>query len=342
MDSIRVMLYGVGVISSMIAKNLLEKEGVEISCALDIAPGKVGRDLGEVLEIDRKLGVKISEDLDEALSCADVDIAIHATSSRLRQTFPQISSIAKRGVNVISTCEELVYPYEIEPELAKELDKLAKESDVTILGTGINPGFLMDTLVITLTAPCQKINTISVKRVMDAAKRRIPFQRKVGAGLSLSEFETKIERRELTGHVGLEQSIALVAGALKWTLEDIRIGRPEPVVVETTRNHLEGRVEEKEVVGLKQMASGISNGKEVIKLEFQAYLGAAQEYDEITIDGVPKIRERIQPCVHGDIGTVAMIVNNIPRVISAKAGLITMKDLPIPSAVLGDMRYYVS
>ena len=216
MRKVKTVLFGVGAVGSLIAKFLLEKEGVKIVGAIDVAKDKVGRDLGEVLGLARKLGITVSEDVDSVLSKADVDIAVHTTTSFLKDTYPQIASIIKHGVNVVSTCEELSYPYFSEPELAERLNTLAKEHGATVLGTGINPGFLMDTLVITLTTVCQKIERIEAVRVMDAATRRLPFQKKIGAGLTLEEFQQKIEGRQITGHVGLEQSIAMIANALVW------------------------------------------------------------------------------------------------------------------------------
>ncbi|HDD69835.1 MAG TPA: hypothetical protein ENG19_01770, partial [Candidatus Bathyarchaeota archaeon] len=205
MKKVKVTLYGVGAVGSLIAKFLLEKEGIEIVGAIDIAKEKVGKDLGKVLGIGKTLGIKVSNDVNSVLSKEKADVAIHTTSSYLKETYPQIASIISHGVNVISTCEELSYPYLTEPELSKKLDTLAKKHEVTVLGTGINPGFLMDTLVITLTAVCQKIKRIEAVRVMNAATRRLPFQKKVGAGLTVEEFRRKIENREITGHVGLEQ-----------------------------------------------------------------------------------------------------------------------------------------
>jgi 4-hydroxy-tetrahydrodipicolinate reductase len=341
MDEVKVALYGVGAVGSLIAKSLLEKKGVKIVGAIDVAKEKVGKDLGEVLGLNRKIGITISSDVDVVLSKTKPDIAIHATSSYLKDTYPQIVSIVKHGVNVISTCEELSYPYYSEPKIAKELDRLAKKHDVTVLGTGINPGFLMDTLVITLTAACQKIEKIEAARVMDAATRRLPFQRKIGAGLTVEEFKQKIEKREITGHVGLEQSIAMIAAALAWKLDEIRIDPVEPVIAKEPAESEFIKVDAGKVAGLRQTARGIRKGKEVIVLDFQAYIGAKEEYDAITITGVPTIKQRIQPCVHGDAGTVAIIVNSIPKVLKASAGLLTMKDLPVPSAVTEDMRKYI-
>ncbi|MGB9676338.1 MAG: hypothetical protein ACPL0C_04045 [Candidatus Bathyarchaeales archaeon] len=340
MRKIRVILFGVGAVGTLIAKFLAEKDGVEIVGAIDIAKDKVGRDLGEVLGM-KHLGIKISDNIDETLSKVKADVAIHTTTSYLKDTYPQIASLIKHGIKVISTCEELSYPYYAEPKIANELDALAKKYNTTVLGTGINPGFLMDTLVITLTAVCQKIEKIEAIRVMDSAKRRLPFQKKIGAGLTVEEFKHRIESKQITGHVGLEQSIAMIADAIAWKLDRIVTEPVEPVIAKKPVKSQFIEVKAGEVAGLKQNAKGMMQGKEVIKLEFQAYLGAEEEYDAITIRGVPEVRQRIQPCIHGDIGTVAMVVNAIPKVIEARPGLLTMKDLPVPSATLGDLRKHI-
>lgn len=341
MKNIRVILYGVGAVGSLIAKALLEKQGIKIVGAVDIAEDKLGKDLGEVLGLNKKLGVKISKTADSALSKTKADIAVHATSSYLEDTYPQIASIVKKGVNVVSTCEELSYPHLTHPRLAKKLDVLAKKHNVTVLGTGINPGFLMDTLVIALTAVCQKIEKIEAVRVMNAATRRLPFQKKIGAGLTVEEFKNKIENKEITGHVGLKQSIAMIADTLKWKLEKIVTEPVQPVTAKKTVKSPYITVKAGNVAGLRQKAEGVSKGKKLITLDFQAYIGAEEEYDAVTILGVPNVKQKIQPCVHGDLGTVAVITNSIPKVINAPAGLLTMKDLPVPSAAVEDMRKYV-
>jgi 4-hydroxy-tetrahydrodipicolinate reductase len=283
----------------------------------------------------------VSDDVDSLLSKVKADIAIHATSSSLKDTYPQIASIVKHGVNVVSTCEELSYSYYAEPKLAKKLDALAKKYNVTVLGTGINPGFLMDTLVITLTAACQKIDGIEAVRILNAATRRLPFQRKIGAGLTVKEFRQKIENKQITGHIGLEQSIAMIADALAWKLDNVITEPVEPVIAKKSFESEDIKVEVGKVAGLRQKAKGIVKNREVIILDFQAYIGAEEEYDAITIHGIPKIKQKIQPCVHGDTGTTAIIINSIPKVINAPKGLFTMKDLPVPSAALEDMRKYI-
>jgi len=341
MKKVKVALYGVGAVGSLIAKFLLKKEGVSIVGAIDIAKDKIGKDLGEVLGSARKLGIDVTDDADSVLSTVKADIAIHTTTSFLKDTYPQIASILKHDVNVISTCEELSYPHVSEPELAEKLDTLAKKHDVTVLGTGINPGFLMDTLVVTLTAVCQKIEKIEAVRVMNAATRRLPFQKKIGAGLTVEDFQRKIGNKQIAGHVGLEQSIAMIADALKWNLDKIAAEGVEPVIAKKPVESASIKVRAGEAAGLRQRAKGILKNEEIIVLDFQAYIGAEEEYDAVTIEGVPSVRQRIQPCVHGDKGTVAMVVNSIPKVVNAPAGLLTMKDLPVPSATLEDMRKYV-
>jgi 4-hydroxy-tetrahydrodipicolinate reductase len=341
MEKIKIVSYGVGVVGSLIAKFLLEKQGLEIVGAIDVAKDKVGKDVGSIIGFERRLGIKVSNDVDSVLSKTHPDIAVHTTSSYLKDTYCQIASIVKRGVNVISTCEELSYPYETEPKLAKQLDALAKRDDATVLGTGINPGFLMDALVITLTAPCQKIEKIEATRVMNAATRRVPFQKKIGAGLTVEEFKEKMDSKQITGHVGLEQSIAMVASALAWKLDKIEVEQVEPVIANKNVGSKDIKVEKGKASGLKQKARGIMKRNNVISFDFRAYIGAEEEYDSITITGVPNIHQKIQPCVHGDIGTVAMVANMIPKVINAPAGLLTMKDLPIPSATLEDIRKYI-
>ena len=339
--NVRVVLYGVGVIGSLVAKFLLEKKGVEIVGAIDVAENKVGKDLGEVLGLTKRLGVVISSNTNTVLPKTKPDIVVHTTTSFMEKVYPQIAEIVKHGVNVVSTCEELSYPYLSSPSLARKLDALAKKHDATILGTGINPGFLMDTLVITLTVPCQKIERIKVVRVMNAATRRVPFQKKIGAGLSVVEFEEKMQKKIISGHVGLEQSIAMIASALAWKLDKTEVRAVEPVVAKNLVKSEAICVEAGQVAGLRQCAYGIKNVQKVISLEFQAYIGAEEEYDAITIEGVPTICEKISPCVHGDVGTIAMVCNSIPKVINAEAGLMTMKDLPVPSAVVEDMRKHV-
>jgi len=343
MDKVRVVLCGIGAVGRRIAEFLLTKEGVEIVGAIDVAKDKVGRDLGEVLGIEKKLGVAVSDDADVVLSGAQTDVMVHATTSFLKQVYPQIAKALEHGVNVVSTCEELSYPYFANTDIARKLDELAKKHGATVLGTGVNPGFVMDTLPITLTGACQKVNAIKVTRSLDAANRRVPFQKKIGAGLSPQELKQKLEKREITAHVGLEQSMNLIASALGWELDQVKVAPVEPVIAERhVASKVEGgvTVEPGQVAGLRQSGWAIKEGKRVITLDMHAYMGA-EEYELYTIDGVPPINMKNTPCMHGDLSTVAVIVNSIPKVINAPPGLVTMKDLPILSATPEHMGKYI-
>jgi len=341
MPKVRAVLYGIGAVGGLIARELLNRKGIEIVGAIDVGDEKVGKDLGDVIGLGKQLGITISNDVDSVLSQSDADIVVQATSSFLRDVYPQIVRIVRKGVSLISTCEELSYPYTADLKVAEEIDELAKQHKVTVLGTGINPGFLMDTLPIVLTGVCQKVNRIEVKRIMNAATRRVPFHKKIGVGLTVEEFNEKTGRGLITGHVGLEQSIAMIADALGWKLEDVQVNAVEPIIAKKQLSSEAVKVGPGHVAGLRQTAIGIKDGAPIIVLDFEAYIGADEEYDSIMVDGTPEINEKISPCVHGDMGTVAMIVNSIPKVLNAPPGLLTMKDLPIPSAAIEDMRTYI-
>lgn len=341
MEKIRVVIVGIGAIGRLFAKTLLDKQGFEVVGAIDADPTKVGKDLGEIIGVNEKLGITISNDIDTVIKTSKPNVVVHMTSSYLKDVFPQLLQIINHGVNIVSSCEELSYPYVVDYKLAEELDAAAKRYGATILATGINPGFLMDTLVIMLTAPCLKIDYINVIRHMNASTRRGPFQRKIGAGLTIEEFRHKLSTKEISGHVGLEQSIALIASALKVKLDKIITEDVEPILSNKYVKTDYVEVPLGRVAGLKQIAKGIIGGKAFITLNFIAYVGASEDYDAIEIYGIPEIHEKISPCVHGDWGTISMLTNVIPKVLKAPPGLLTMKDITIPHCIVSDVREYL-
>ncbi len=333
MKNVKVVSYGIGVIGRRLAIHLLTKEGVEIVGAVDINPEIVGKDLGEVIG-QKKIGVIIKRDADKVLEETKPDIVVHTTMSYIKQTFEQFEQILKHGVNIISTCEELSYPYATAEgsDYAKKLDKIAKKHGATILGTGINPGFLMDTLPTFLTGVCEQVKTIYITRQMNAATRRIPFQKKIGAGMNIKEFRDAIDNHRITGHVGLEQSIQMISDSLGWELDEIKVEQVEPVILDKNVKSDAIEVPKGYNAGSKQMAYGIKDGKPLITMDFKAYIGAPEEFDSVDIDGVPPIHERISPCVHGDYGTIAITTNMIPQVLNSEPGFKTMVDLPVVHA----------
>ena len=170
---------------------------------------------------------------------------------------------------------------------------------------------------------------------MNSAHRRIPFQKKIGTGLTVDEFKQFVADKTITGHVGLVESGQMIAGGLGWKLDEIKEFPPEPVIAEADITTPYTTVKKGQVLGLKSIATAKKDGKTVITFEFIAYAGNAPEYDAVSIEGTPNINERIEAGVHGDIGTIAMVLNTIPKVLKAAPGLKTMKDLPLPCAELG-------
>jgi 4-hydroxy-tetrahydrodipicolinate reductase len=323
--TIRVLCYGLGPIGLGIARLAAARPGIEIVGAVDVDPAKAGRDLGELLG-GAPTGVVITDRVADAMA-AGPQAVLHATSSSLARVTAQLEELAALGVDVVSTCEELSYPWAAQPQIAAHLDRTAKAHNVTLLGTGINPGYAMDALPLMLTAPCASVRGVRVMRVVDAALRRGPLQKKVGAGLSEAEFAEQV-RAGTVRHVGLPESLAMVAGSLGWALDEVR-DMIEPVIAQGAIVTEFVRVEPGQVAGVRQVASGVRGGAEVVRLELQMYVGAPDPRDEITIDGDPPIHALVPGGFHGDVATAAIVVNALPTVVRAAPGLATMMDVGV-------------
>lgn len=326
--SLRVVQYGCGVIGCSVVKLAAKKPDIDIVGAVDIV--NTGKDLGDVAGLKRKLGIIISDETNKVLLETKPDAVLHTTGSGLESIYPQLGDAIRAGANIISTCEELSYPYYKQCKLATSLDNLAKECRVTVLGTGVNPGFIMDAWPLFMTGVCQDVQSIKVSRIQDASVRRIPFQKKIGAGKTLEEFDKLVEEGTLK-HVGLPESIAMIAAGLGWELDDIT-ETIEPIVAEGEVSSDFITVKSGQATGVKQVGRGLKEGKELITADFQAYLGAPQSYDTVQITGTPNMEVVIKGGTNGDIATAAMVVNSIRRVVDAPPGLMTMKDLPMVCA----------
>jgi 4-hydroxy-tetrahydrodipicolinate reductase len=324
---IRAIQYGVGPIGASVAKLLREKQSVEIIGAIDTDPAKVGRDLGEVVGAsDAPWGVKISANAGEVLGQA-ADVVMHTTSSSLPKVMDQLLACLEAESCVVSTCEELSYPYRTHPELAAKLDAAAKDWGVALIGTGVNPGFVMDKLVITLGAVSQRIEHAKALRIVDASKRRLPLQKKIGAGLSVEEFRARVEEGTIK-HVGLPESVAMVADSLGLAVDEITETIEPKVATERVQTEFL-TVEPGQAAGVHQIARGLAGSKELIYMELQMYVGAKDPADTVTLTGHPNISLTIPGGSHGDIATASVAVNSIPVILSSPAGLRTSRDLPI-------------
>ncbi len=326
MKKIRVVQFGVGPIGASIARLMRQKATLEIVGAIDKDPVKVGRDLGEVAgAADAPWGVIISSE-PHAVLAKPVDVVVHSTSSYLPSVMYELLECLAAGCCIVSTCEELAYPWKKHPDLSKQLDAAAKEEGVALLGTGVNPGFVMDKLVLTLSAVSQRVDWASAVRIVDASKRRLPLQKKIGAGMIPEEFHAQVAAGVIKHH-GLPESIAMVADGLGFDLDDIS-ETINPVIAEEEVRTEFLVVARGQVAGVHQIARGTAAGKEKLFMELKMYVGAKQPSDTIELKGEPSLSLVIPGGTHGDVATAAVVVNAIPAVLAAPAGLRTGRDLP--------------
>ncbi|MEM0204250.1 MAG: dihydrodipicolinate reductase [Nitrososphaerota archaeon] len=330
---VRFVSYGLGPIGSLIASVALTKHGYELVGAIDVSPGIVGKDVGQVLGLNKLMGIKVESNAEAILKDAKPDVVFHATGSYLDKVYDQISlSIAHRA-DVISTCETLAYPYYRYPELAAKLDREAKEHGVSVVGLGINPGFLMDLLPSLLTAPCVKISRIEVTRSLDASKRRKSFQKKIGLGLSQEEFRKKLLSGDITCHVGFSESIFLMASIIGVKLQEVT-ETTVPILANEKISMGDVQIDELHVRGIIGHGIGYLDGVEFIRLRLIAAVGE-QDYEEVKIYGEPNLTWKCSTGTPGDIATAAIVVNSVRRVMEAKPGLLTVKDiLPIACPIV--------
>jgi hypothetical protein len=275
--------------------------------------------------------LKVAGDVGKLLRKTRADVAVLSTGSSLRDVKGQIGTLVKKGLHVISTCEELSFPVPARAGTFRELDALARRKKVSVLGTGVNPGYAMDALALFLTAPCARVNRISVTRVVDAATRRLPLQRKVGAGLNVAQFRRAITEGSVR-HVGLPESVHGIAAGLGWKLD--RVDETlEPAIAPRDLDTEYLRVPAGNAAGIKQSARGYRKDELLISLDLQMYVGAEQPRDHVLIDGVPPIDMTISGGIAGDIATAAIAINAIPKLFAARPGLVTMRDLPVVHAL---------
>ena len=336
MENIKVIVCGLGAMGSGMANMMLQKKGIEIVAAVDSYGGKIGKDLSEVLGVKRQLNIKVSGDFHKVICETKADIAILAIDSFVKTVYPYIKFIVENKMNCITIAEEMAYPFTADMSLAEEMDKLAKENGVTILGTGVNPGFVLDTLIITLSAACRKVHSITASRVNDLSPFGVTVMKTQGVGTTVDEFERGIKDGSIVGHVGFQQSIPMIAKTLGLEIDEI-IETREPIVSNTHRETTYVKVEPGMVAGCAHIGYGMKDGKAVITLEHPQQIHPQNEGidtgDYIYIKGDPDLHLSIKPETPGGIGTIAVAINMIPQVIASSSGLKTMMELPLPHAI---------
>lgn len=332
-----IIQLGLGPIGQGIVRRILARGDYAVVAAVDPAPDKAGRPLAEVAGLSpadpaahHAAKTRVSPNLGEALADASETplLAVHTTSSFLSQVTPQLVEAAEHGLNVVSTCEELSYPWHHHPDQARTIDEAARRAGVTILGTGVNPGFVMDLLPVCLSGAAASVSRVDVERVVDAGSRRGPLKRKVGAGLTPQEFQARVATGTF-GHIGLVESVAMVAAALGWTLTRITSDL-RPKIAQEPYESPDLRVSPGNVLGIDQVAIGLDEqGEERIRLHLQMYVGAPDPNDTIRIQGEPDLELSIPRGTPGDVATMAAVINAIPSVLEASPGLKTVIDLPV-------------
>nr|XP_061804820.1 2,4-diaminopentanoate dehydrogenase-like [Nerophis lumbriciformis] len=319
---------GLGPVGSAIVREVLRRGAGQLVGAVDLDPAKAGQDLGAVIEAGESLGIEVGSDantvLDNTVLCQNKpDLAILTTTSSLERLTPQVIDLVGRGIAVLSTCEELSYPWATRPDLAGEIDRAARAAGVAVLSNGVNPGFVMDFLPSALSTLCRDVRAVRVDRLLDAGVRRQAFQDKVGAGLDLAAFAERAAAGTLR-HVGLRESADMVAAALGWQLDDYREDL-EPVLADAPDR----------ARGTLQVGRGFVAGEERVTLYFRAAVGEQDPHDRIVIDAEPPIDSTIRGGVHGDLATHNVVINAIPALLAAQPGLRTMLDLATPGCRAG-------
>jgi 4-hydroxy-tetrahydrodipicolinate reductase len=343
-DPVRVLVLGTGQMGAGIARLVLEKPGLELAGAYARRAVRAGMDLGQAIGVDRRLGVPISATLDDAIGASRPEVAIQATCSRLVDAAPEIFVLVRRGVHVISIAEEMAHPASVSPSLARDLHQLAVAGGVSVAGTGINPGFVLDLLVITLTGVCAAIDSITATRVNDLSPYGLTVLRSQGVGLTPAAFRAGVEDGTVVGHIGFVQSMHMIGGALGWEIERVTEKR-EAIVSRVRRETPFVTVSPGEVAGCLHTAVGYRRGAPVITLihpqQVHPEAEGVETGDTIEILGTPTVRLAGRPEIPGGTGTVAIALNMIPRVLGAAPGLHTMADLPVPAAMLAEARTLV-
>lgn len=339
METTRLIHCGLGAMGAGMVRLVQEKDGLRSVGAVDADRTKHGRDLGDVAGLDRELGLQVASTLAAAMPPEGADLMLLATASFAKEVGPQIIEAASAGLNVITIAEEMAYPWRGQPELARTIDAAAREHGVTVLGTGINPGFVLDTLIIALTGACERVDSIRAARINDLSPFGPTVLRTQGVGVSPEEFARGVQDGSIVGHVGFPESMAMIAQALGWQLGEIREVR-EPIVAAVARETPYITVAPGQVAGCRHVGCAYSEGgRQLIKLEHpqqvQPEAEGVETGDYIWIEGRPPVSLTIKPEIPGGMGTVAVAVNMIPAVLAHPPGLVDMTCLPLPRAIPG-------
>jgi len=341
MENIKIAIWGFGAMGAGMANMLYKKTGVDIVGVCDLHPQRLGKSVAEVLGLDKWQEVIISGDIEEVLNDEKPDLCLLATDSFTKGAYDKLTLIMEKGINVITTAEEMAYPQAQEPELARSLNEIAKANGVTVLGTGINPGLIMDLLVVCLTGCMETVEHIEAKRVNSLSPFGVTVMEEQGVGITEDQFNKRVAAHEMAGHVGFSESINMIADAIGWKVDKFE-QQMKPILTTIDRKSPYGFAAAGNLAGINMTGQGYIDNEVKINMihpqQIEPEMEGTHTGDYIKLQGNPPVNMAITPEVDGGIGTIAMCVNMIPHVINAKPGLKTMIDLPVPRAIMGDMR----
>jgi len=341
MQNVKVIIWGLGAMGGGMAKMLLDKKGVDIVGAVGRG-AKIGKSMYELIGVERgdrpEILVGSPEDVIKEKSA---DVVLCCTDSYTKVAFERLKFCLERKINVVSSAEEMSFPMAGSPEEAKQLDEIAKTNGVSIIGTGINPGLIMDLLVIVMTGCCESVEHIVSRRVNSLSPFGPAVMHEQGIGITVDEFKKGVETGTLAGHVGFRESIGMIAEAIGWKVDKVTTSM-EPIVTDVDRKSPHGFAKAGNVAGVAMKGFGYIDGELKIEMDHPQQIEpeqvGVQTGDYVIIKGTPNINMVNSPEVPGGIGTIAMCVNTIPQIINAKPGLHTMLTIPVPRAIMGDMR----
>jgi 4-hydroxy-tetrahydrodipicolinate reductase len=325
---IKIAQFGLGPIGLETLKLAATKPWADIVGGIDIDPAKRDQELAALTGLPTLRQRRVYGALDELLAQAKPDLIFHTAVSKFPDAFEQIAPMVRRGINVVSSCEELLFPQLGHPELARKLDRLCVRHGARVVSAGVNPGFVMDLLPLCLTGVSCNVRSVHVQRVVNASTRRGPLQKKIGSGLPPAQFRRQLQLGQ-AGHAGLKESLALVAHGLGWKLDQI-VETRRPIVAARAIQTKHFAVKKGQTCGIHQRVGAKIVGEERLTLDIKMYLDAENPHDAIQIDGDPPLDVLVAGGVAGDQATVASLVNTASRLLLAKPGLLLVTNLPLP------------
>ena len=341
MENVKVIIWGLGAMGGGMADMLLKKQGVEI-VGVAGRGSKIGTSMYDYIKTERgdRPDVLISA-AEDIIKPGAADVVLLCTDSFTKNAFPRLKFVMEQGINVITSAEEMAYPAAQEPELAAELDKIAKENGVTCLGTGINPGHIMDLLVLVMTGCLTDVEEITSRRVNSLSPFGPVVMEEQGIGISTEEFYERKANGTMSGHVGFAESVGMIAAGLGLEVSEFSQDM-NPITTDVDRKSPYGFAAAGSCAGVAMTAEAVLDNGMKVHMDHPQQIEpeqvGVQTGDYVIIKGTPNVNMVNSPEVEGGLGTIAMCVNMIPQVINAEAGLVSMIDLPIPRCLMGDVR----